>query len=497
MNPDWEVMVHGPDCVLPSLQASFDAAKGWSSKSDLMRYSALWEHGGWYFDVDFLPMRPLDDLMSNLPLMEDRVIISRQQGHKSGDRLPFAATPLACSPHHTTMARMINEASDPSRAGSRVGFGPSLIRDQVRHHPHQFCIIPPEWFFPWSIAQMPIVIPHIVNGAAGRLLSNVNPIAVHMWADAVDIGASWGQNVAPSRKVAIVDSFHRLLAPLATGLKAAGYEVHAIAEPMEYASPARADLIIGWNDRKAAAKGWTGMAMAHGALMLYAEHGWFDRASSIQLDPQGIQHRASWARHPKGSHHPIPITKTAPRSEGYILVLGQVDGDSQIENADFPGVAPMLRRISRCLGGRLPIRFRPHPSAQRVNLNRFLGVHESPSLTTRGEYQTTKEGGAGLKADLAGARFAVSINSTALIDASIAGIPCMAFGPSLGLNAGAFRPATSATLPQDLDDMIRGWVPPDGAVDLMVGSLWSHQHSPSQLSSADYVMELVHDLASC
>lgn len=62
LNTSFNVQVHGEDVLLPEFQAGYDAIKGehvLSRKSDLLRVSVLLEHGGWYFDADFLPIRPL------------------------------------------------------------------------------------------------------------------------------------------------------------------------------------------------------------------------------------------------------------------------------------------------------------------------------------------------------------------------------------------------------------------------------------------------------
>ena len=495
LNHGWEVMVHGPAVVLPELQDSFDAAQSWSSKSDLMRYSALWKHGGWYFDVDFWPMRPLDDLLSTVRIDQSRVVISRQQGHKSGDRMPFASTPLACTPAHPMMARIIADASDPTRATGRLGFGPALIKEIHGRSPHQFSVMPADWFFPWSIEQMPTAIPYMLAGQEDRMISPIRPIAAHMWADAVDISLGFSAAAPVIKKVAVIAAGHAGLASIATGLNAAGWEAIRAASPAEYVSPMRADIVVGWNDTRSQRDGWTAFAEAHGAAMIYVEHGWFDRATSVQMDCTGIQHRASWAGSILGASHPVPIIPTMPRKSGYILVLGQVDGDSQLDNPCMPGASPMLRQVCRAIANRVPIRFRPHPSSQPLNMARYPGV-ELSAATDKNLYRQTKAGGPGLAEDLAGARFVVSINSTSLLEAAVAGIPCLAFGPAIGLNAGAFHAASPETIASDLHDMLAGWVPPVGAVDRLVGELWAHQHSPTELSNPEYISGIIHHLTT-
>ena len=71
LNPDWRVMVHGEEVLLPVFRAGYDAITGehqWARKSDLLRVSALRKFGGWYFDCDFLPLRPLADVVADTDL---------------------------------------------------------------------------------------------------------------------------------------------------------------------------------------------------------------------------------------------------------------------------------------------------------------------------------------------------------------------------------------------------------------------------------------------
>lgn len=487
MHPGWEIMVHGPDIVLPELQQSFDAAQGWSSKSDLMRYSALWVHGGWYFDVDFWPIRPLDGLIDSVVIRHNRVVISKQQGHKSGDRLPYSATPLACIANSPALARIIKAASDPGLSNSRVGYGPSLIKKMVDQHPHDYDILDAHWCFPWSISQMPMAIPAMASGHIDRLPYSIRPICCHMWADAVDIPQCLSIPYDDSL-IAVVESQHKGLDPIADGLSAAGFRVSRAFSATEY-DGLRPDYVFVWGDRKNRTLEWQQFAQRNGSVLVYVEHGWFDRSGSVQIDTHGIQHRASWAQGPyDGGSHPFSLQPVVARDQGYALVLGQVPGDAQLADSELAGPAPLLRYLSRAAPRDIPIRYRPHPAGPPLNMARFPRVELSPNITPRADYHTHKNGGSGLSADLDGARFAVAINSTALMEASMAGVPCLAFGPACGLNNGAYHPATIGSLPRDIGDMMGGWVPADGAVDNLVGELFSRQHSPDDLRNPEYMI---------
>ena len=66
LNPDYRILVHRDDgMLLPTFRPGYDAIKGkhpWSRRSDLVRVSILAKFGGWYWDWDFLPLRPIADI---------------------------------------------------------------------------------------------------------------------------------------------------------------------------------------------------------------------------------------------------------------------------------------------------------------------------------------------------------------------------------------------------------------------------------------------------
>lgn len=73
LNPKWKVLVHGEDALRPQLRHGYAAISGeheWGRKSDLIRLSVLTLFGGWWFDWDFLPFRPLADIEADHDLAE-------------------------------------------------------------------------------------------------------------------------------------------------------------------------------------------------------------------------------------------------------------------------------------------------------------------------------------------------------------------------------------------------------------------------------------------
>jgi len=65
LNPDFLCQVHGEEALLPFLAPAYQRIRGehlYSRRSDLLRIGVLLQHGGWYLDCDFLPIRPLADV---------------------------------------------------------------------------------------------------------------------------------------------------------------------------------------------------------------------------------------------------------------------------------------------------------------------------------------------------------------------------------------------------------------------------------------------------
>ena len=64
LNPDHGVMVHASESwpVFPAWQDAYDACELMCQRVDLVRYSVLRLYGGWYFDVDVYPLKPLSAL---------------------------------------------------------------------------------------------------------------------------------------------------------------------------------------------------------------------------------------------------------------------------------------------------------------------------------------------------------------------------------------------------------------------------------------------------
>jgi len=105
-------------------------------------------------------------------------------------------------------------------------------------------------------------------------------------------------------------------------------------------------------------------------------------------------------------------------------------------------------------------------------------------------YRTSKTG-TGLAAALAGARFVVTINSTAGNEALAAGVPVLAFGPALYTMVGVARQTTVKTLKENLAAMLNGWVPEQAAVENYLRWLAARQWTAEELARGDALRDIV------
>lgn len=70
LNPDYRIQILGEEVLLPFFQKAYDKIEGehfWSRRADLVRLSILLRGGGWYFDCDFLPFKPISTLKVKSP----------------------------------------------------------------------------------------------------------------------------------------------------------------------------------------------------------------------------------------------------------------------------------------------------------------------------------------------------------------------------------------------------------------------------------------------
>jgi len=241
---------------------------------------------------------------------------------------------------------------------------------------------------------------------------------------------------------------------VAKGMARLGCQVE-IAKPGRWPCFRRPQLVIMWNGRLSLYRPITAGARADGLPMLIMEHGFFDRRAYTQVDHQGILHWASWVDQlskpapPEGERRlaqvwPRPLVPVRARTLGNVLVLGQVPGDSQMDESQISRPDDLVQVITKAMPKGLRPVFRPHPrQARRAAMPTGMRPSKAPTLADA----------------VAEARFAVTVNSNAGNECLALGCPVLAFGPAVYLQAGVARQATVKTLAEDLMTMVEGWTP--------------------------------------
>jgi len=482
LNPGHEIRVHGEQVLLSEYREAYDASTEPCTKADLIRYSVLETEGGWYFDVDFWPFRPLDDIVRAYALDGAALFVTQQHGNKN-PTLVHSNAVLAAGPECGVwpFIKEYVQAHIPPNAQFR--YGPGMMTELVEKHPKRFVVGDWPWFYPAAIGRAGQLYNACVNfdnkyaqrsaPTGGQL-----PFAMHLWAG--------GVNKIPTTVVKARDRFATLPPPsgdaefsglrvtfpmiqvqweddtqpfraIAEGLTALGCQVD-IPKHNEDPDLSRADLMVQWNGRKGHFLDWTNEARRHNLPILHVEHGFFDRRAYTQVDHQGILHWASWVEHcdrpapEDGASRldavwPYPLRSFRARLRGYVLVIGQVPGDSQMDDSEIKLSTPLEKIVARSLTNGVRAVFRHHPRV-RMKRVRYLPRCEVPSL----EHAVD------------GARFAVMVNSNTGNECLAWGCPVLCFGPAIYAQAGVALQTTVADFRQRFQQMLDGWRPDEERV---------------------------------
>lgn len=164
--------------------------------------------------------------------------------------------------------------------------------------------------------------------------------------------------------------------------------------------------------------GWRTGKRLHekGHEVLVMERGYLgDRFKYTSLGWNGLNGHATFPEYPgdrgqRFKEHGVKI-KPWKKSGDYILLLGQVPTDASLKGRDImPWYQDMARAAQQKYN--LPVVFRPHPDCARKGY----------TLKVPGTIQTT---GKTLAEDFADAKFCIAYNSNSVVDAILAGVPCI------------------------------------------------------------------------
>jgi len=525
LNPGHEIRLHGADAICDEFRRHCTPNEHPSTRSDLIRYGILERDGGWYFDVDYWPLRPIEDIERAYALDGSQLFASWMNNPRINNGV------LGCGPGlplWRIMAKWIHAGGVKGRYGGRTKYGPRLLTRLYEQHPDAVCIASWPWFHGVPDAMAGKVYRRALRGGAVELLRRTVPetggqlpFAFHLWAHthgdriegrAVGDVQTFGDGdrlVAVCGQTRINDDGSRPWRRIAEAAARLGFRAEVLDYQKKDALDRCSDIpdvAVFWNGLKNVHKRHADRAKLYGATPLILEHGFFDRNHHFQCDHEGILHHSSWrarladpapfeGEQRLRTFYPDGI-QPMKRRHGYVLVLGQVNGDSQLFDSEITAPLPLQRAVKAAAPDGVTVYFRPHPATmheRRIRRHRILPMFGGePNRKEQEEYKRTKTG-SGLAEALKGAAFVIAINSNALNEALAAGIPCLALGPFLGIDAGVVHSAKVKTLRSDIREMLDGWCPPTERVENYLRWLAARQWSVDEFGEPAVLARLLTD----
>lgn len=243
-----------------------------------------------------------------------------------------------------------------------------------------------------------------------------------------------------------------------------------------------------WNAWKGARKKLRLELQAAGKIVMTMEHAFFDRRRErVQVDHEGFSQMASWCRAevfdaPAAGHDRLYMMADGgpaaqePRREGYILVILQVPNDGQLFDSEIQTPGPLVRAVEASVPEGVEIRVRAHPVCPW-------------NCGTNGRARMAE--GKTLEEDIAGARFVVTINSTAGVKTILLGCPLLCLGPAMYATAGVAFETSIADLAENISVMLHGWSPRTDKATNFLRHLANHQWTFAELAQGDVLKELL------
>lgn len=264
---------------------------------------------------------------------------------------------------------------------------------------------------------------------------------------------------------------------VAAGLRRLGHEVQTVAPSDDWplVTP-RPDAVFLWNGVHGR---WGRIAQRcrqEGIQTFLMERGFFDRLHWTQIDHQGFNHTASWAAGlggpcpPEGPQRFLRAWGRKPKRVrrsrgGYVLVLCQVPADAQLQDSEIRHPGPLVQAVEDATPTGVEIRVRAHPlSAWSCGTGGRSRMIETP-----------------LADAIAGAAFAVTINSNAGNEALAWGCPVLCLGPALYGMAGVAMQTGLSHLAELMQLMRDGWRPGQKDVENYLYHLACRQWSCEEL----------------
>ena len=507
LNLEYRVMVHGEEILFDIYRNAYNSSADLCTKSDLLRLSALRKYGGWYFDCDFWPVRPIRDIVGAYAI-KDRPFITRQNWVQRKSLVfnnGVLALPACPAPVWSIIDSAIANVCLTQKI-ERVSFGPKMFTRIMEENKGAFTEGDWPWFYPSSSHPARVVVDKLINrkikiSDLTRLTPETHgqlPFVIHMFADgATDIfkdlsSSGLHAGIFCSNDLSKNSITHRTMRALAVGLPKIGVSVETVQGWAQLRQTP--DMLFVWNGMKGGTRDMCEIAKSHGCVVFRSEHGFFNRHVYTQIDHEGILHWASWSNKLTGPAPAegtqrlkevwkFPIEGFKKRHSNRILVLGQLAGDSQMMESEIKVAKHVVQLVRDNLPKGMRAFFRPHPKSTDFHTRQALKyLPREPSGSLMEAVQKSK--------------FAVMINSNAGNECLAWGCPVMAFGPALYLQARCALPCDPRNIGERLQEMIDGWQPDEAMVKNYLHWLACRQWSFDELKQARFLKPLV-EAAQC
>jgi len=186
LNPDFQIIVHGEELLeICSIEyrKMFDRLEDVSSKSDILRLAVLRKEGGWYFDCDFVPLRPMSELYEAYDMSKNCFLT--KQWDVGAKRIANGI--IGISQDAEAWEEIDSAFEETSqRELERTSFGPLLTTRVVTRTPH-VTVGEVKDFYPirfradtWPFLSQ-LVKSNYSDAEKKIIFGNLNPFMFHMW----------------------------------------------------------------------------------------------------------------------------------------------------------------------------------------------------------------------------------------------------------------------------------------------------------------------------
>ncbi len=181
LNPGYEVKIHGME-ICQELEPALGMIKGihrLSETADLIRLTVLRENGGWYFDTDFMPFRPIDDMINRYGLNEHDFFVSKATENC------YANGIIGAGKDSGMIEKIIKRIEVKAYEFGYTGwgcFGTIPMTDVCKENPDKVVIGEPKDFFPipdWEKFKIVAAYIRLITGEPFIEMFPGNPFMLH------------------------------------------------------------------------------------------------------------------------------------------------------------------------------------------------------------------------------------------------------------------------------------------------------------------------------